>query len=88
MANHSRDDINKDKTTGDLLIAGALGALGLFAKSSIEKSRNNDKARNEIIRINNRINKLKGEFLGSFTNAEEIERLEAERSNWEKQLRS
>ena len=88
MANHSRDDINKDKTTGELLIAGALGALGFLAKSSIEKSRNNEKARNEIIRINNRINKLKGEFLGSFTNSEEIERLEAERSNWEKQLRS
>ena len=75
MVNHSRDDINKDKTTGDLIIAGALGALGFLAKSSIEKSRNNEKARNEIIRINNRINKLKGEFLGSFTNAEEIERL-------------
>ena len=32
MANHSRDDINKDKTTGELLIAGALGALGFLAK--------------------------------------------------------
>ncbi len=87
MANRSRDDMEKNKTTTDLLFAGALGALGLWAKSSADKSRNNEKARNEIIRINNRINTLKGQFLGSIMNADEIERLEAERAKWEKQLK-
>lgn len=88
MANHSRDKMNKDKTTGDLLLAGAISALGIWAKTSMDKSKNNEKARDEINRINNRINKLKGEFLGSLINAEEIERLEAERNAWEKKIKS
>ena len=72
MANHSRDDINKNSKEIETVE---------IKEGSITDIK-------EKYRINNRINKLKGEFLGSFTNSEEIERLEAERSNWEKQLRS
>lgn len=92
MANHSRDEMDKMGKAHDASIAGAgalfVGALGLLGKAMIDSS-NQEKARNEIIKINNRIDSLKGEYLGAggWLNDSEIRSLEAKRAEWEKKLK-
>ena len=90
MANHSRDEIDTAKKVQDVGTAGAVGVgallLGLLGKSMVDR-RNNEKAHNEIIRINNRIESLRGEFLGDLINADEIARLRVERDEWQKKLK-
>lgn len=80
MANHSRDDMNK-QGNAEVGLLGLIGALGAAAVAAgVNSSKNSQKItelKNELRSVQNRKASLQGGLLGSIINADEISRLEA-----------